>query len=182
MYKCFKFLEPAVVSANVSAHFGLVIILPLVLVTMMPVQASIGRYDFVDVGPYVQFTGPFTAVVRWDTPEALNSIVEYGTTKSLGLREEDSTTATTHEITLSNLQYRTKYYYRIGNSSGVTELFTEVYTFDNAINYTRLDCSNTDSPYPDDSLSPLYETAAENILNQTGIKKGFCLVYGAGQT
>ena len=181
MYKCFKFLEPAVVSANVSAHFGLVIILPLVLVTMMPVQASIGRYDFVDVGPYVQFTGPFTAVVRWDTPEALNSIVEYGTTKSLGLREEDSTTATTHEITLSNLQYRTKYYYRIGNSSGVTELFTEVYTFDNAINYTRLDCSNTDSPYPDDSLSPLYETAAENILNQTGIKKGFCLVYGCGE-
>jgi glycosyltransferase involved in cell wall biosynthesis len=84
-------------------------------------------------------------------------------------------------MTLSDLQYRTRYYYRVGYGSGATELFTEIYTFDNAINYTRVDCSNPASPYPVDSLSPLYEAAAEHIINQTGIKKGFCLVYGCGE-
>jgi len=143
-------------------------------------DTDVGSY-VTDVGPYVQFTGPFTAVVRWDTSDACDSIVEYGTTELMGLRVEDYSTATTHEITLSNLQYRTRYYYRVGYSSGAAEVFTENYTFDNAINYTRLDCSNVASPYPVDSLSPLYETAAEHIINQTGIEKGFCLVYGCGE-
>ncbi|MHC4556184.1 MAG: outer membrane protein assembly factor BamB family protein [Planctomycetota bacterium] len=181
MYKYFKYLEPVLVSANVNLHSRLVMILLLALFAAMPIQASTGRYDFVDVGPYVQFTGPFTAVVRWDTPDACNSIVEFGTAKSLGLREEELTRTTTHEITLSNLQYRIMYYYRVGYSIGTTEVFTEVYTFDNAINYTRLDCSNIASPYPADSLNTLYEMAAEHIIDQTGITKGFCLVYGCGE-
>ena len=58
---------------------------------------------------------------------------------------------------------------------------TDIYTFNNAINYTRLDCSGTANPYPIDSLSPLYESAADHIINQTGIEKGFCLVYGCGE-
>ena len=44
----------------------------------------------IDARPYVQFTGPFTAVIRWDTPDARETIVEYGTSTSLGLRVEDS--------------------------------------------------------------------------------------------
>ena len=134
----------------------------------------------VDVGPYVEFTGPFTAVVRWDTAEGHDSIVEYGTT-SLGSRVQDATITTTHQIILSNLQCRTKYYYRIGYSSGAGEVITNVQTLDNAINYTRMDCSSVPSPYPVDSLSPLYETAAEHIVSQTGIRKGYCLVYGCGE-
>ena len=37
----------------------------------------------VEVGPYVQFTGPYTAVVRWDTDTACSSIVQYGKTATL---------------------------------------------------------------------------------------------------
>ncbi|MDD4871760.1 MAG: PQQ-binding-like beta-propeller repeat protein [Kiritimatiellae bacterium] len=33
-------------------------------------------------------------------------------------------------------------------------------------------------PYPRDSLSAAYVTAAETIVNETGIKRGFCLVLG----
>ncbi|UCF16551.1 MAG: methyltransferase domain-containing protein, partial [Phycisphaerales bacterium] len=145
-----------------------------------PRQLSVKAGD-IDVGPYVQFTGPFTAVVRWDTHDLRGSIVEYGTTTSLGLRVEDPTTCVAHEMTLSDLQYRTKYYYRVGSGSGATENFSDIYTFDNSINYTRLDCSNIASPYPVDSLSPVYEAAAEHIINRTGIEKGFCLVYGCGE-
>ena len=191
MYKCFIQLKSVVGSAGVRGRFSLVTILLWAFVTVTLVQADLqGRGDLpqsrfgtvnIDVGPYVQFTGSRTAVVRWDTPEARDSIVEYWTIESMSERAKDSSTTTTHEINLSDLQYRSRYYYRVGYTSGATELFTDIYTFDNAINYTRLDCSNTASPYPVDSLSELYETAAEHIINQTGVKKGFCLLYGCGE-
>ncbi|MFC1636677.1 methyltransferase domain-containing protein [Planctomycetota bacterium] len=140
-----------------------------------------GETLVVDVGPYVQFAGPTTVMVRWDTPEARDSIVEYWAADSPGLRAKDSLAKIAHEITLSDLKYRTQYSYRVGYTSGAKELFTDIYTFDNAINYTRPDCSDIACPYPIDSLSPLYESAAEHIINQTGIEKGFCLVYGCGE-
>jgi len=146
-----------------------------------PSRQNRGATITIDVGPYVQFTGPTTAVVRWDTPDARDSIVEYWATDSPGLRAKDSSTTTTHEIALSELQYRTQYSYRVGYTSGSRELYTDICTFNNAINYTRMDCSNRACPHPADSLSPLYETAAEHIINQTGIEKGFCLVYGCGK-
>ncbi|MDQ3624611.1 MAG: PQQ-binding-like beta-propeller repeat protein, partial [Verrucomicrobiota bacterium] len=36
-------------------------------------------------------------------------------------------------------------------------------------------------PFPQDQLSGLYATAAETILQQTGVKRGFCLVVGSEQ-
>ncbi|MHC4436095.1 MAG: outer membrane protein assembly factor BamB family protein [Planctomycetota bacterium] len=191
MHKCFMQLESAVGLTGIRGHFSLVTILLWIFVTVTLVQADLqGRADLprprlgvanIDVGPYVQFTGLRKAVVRWDTPEAHNSIVEYWTIESLALRAQDSSATTTHEITLSDLQYRSRYYYRVGYTSGETELFTDIYTFDNSINYTRLDCSNIASPYPVDSLSELYEKTAEHIINQTGVRKGYCLVYGCGE-
>lgn len=175
MDKCFKGIDRAAASASVGLRCDLLVPMVFIFATL-----ASGQTD-VDVGPYVQFTGPYTAVVRWDTPEARDSIVEYGTTDSLGLRVGDSSPTTAHEMTLNNLQYKTEYYYRVGCSGGATTVFTDVYTFDNAINYTRMDCSNVASPYPADSLSPLYEAAAEQIIDQIGVKKGYCLVYGCGE-
>jgi outer membrane protein assembly factor BamB len=36
------------------------------------------------------------------------------------------------------------------------------------------------SPYPEDKLTSVYESATESILQETGIKKGYCLVLDAG--
>jgi len=36
------------------------------------------------------------------------------------------------------------------------------------------------SPYPEDNLTPMFEAAAEEIVRETGIKKGYCLVLGCG--
>jgi len=83
------------------------------------VRSRFGVVD-VDVGLHVQFTGPYTAVVRWDTLDARDSIVEYWTIESLGLRAKDSSATTTHEITLSDLQYRSLYYYRVGYTNSAT--------------------------------------------------------------
>jgi len=132
----------------------------------------------VEVGPYAQFTGPYTAVVRWDTDTASNSVVQYGKTTSLGSSVSDPASTTTHEVTIDNIEWNTKHYYRVNDGDGG---FTDTYWFDNRINYTRLDCSGIASPYAPDSLTTAYEAAADRIIAQTGIKKGYCLVYGCGE-
>jgi len=35
-------------------------------------------------------------------------------------------------------------------------------------------------PYPDDGLRSVYENSAEEIIRQTGVRKGYCLVVGSG--
>ena len=143
----------------------------------------------VDVGPYVQFARPYTGVIRWDTDTPCSSTVQYGKTTSLGSSVTDPASTTTHEVTLDNLELRTKYYYRVNNGEGG---FTQVYWprshasgresgFDTTINYTRIDCSGAGSPYAADSLTTAYEAAAEGIIAQTGIQTGYCLVYGCGE-
>ena len=138
----------------------------------------------VEVGPYVQFTGPYTAVVRWDTDTASSSVVEYGKTISLGSSGSDPASTTTHEVTIDNLELKTKYYYRVNDGGGG---FTEIYWpspewgFDTDINFAVTDCSGAVSPYAPDSLTSAYEAAADRIIAQTGIKKGYCLVYGCGE-
>lgn len=49
---------------------------------------------------------------------------------------------------------------------------------DNPPTETQIDTVTLKSPYPQDELTPLYEQAAQDILNQTKIKNGFCLVLG----
>lgn len=154
-------------------------VLPILLTCAWAVSAQ--AQAGIDVGPYAQLTEPFTAVIRWDTTEPRNSIVEYGETESLGLRAEDSSLVTSHEIRLTDLKYKTKYYYRVGRGDRAGEVFSPVFTFDGGLNYARVDCSAVASPYPVDSLTPLYESAAAHIVRQTGVKKGYCLVYGCGQ-
>ncbi len=39
----------------------------------------------------------------------------------------------------------------------------------------------TGEPYPEDELTPVYRAAAEAILMETGVTKGYCLVLGAEQ-
>jgi SAM-dependent methyltransferase len=144
--------------------------------TLVPATAT----ATIDVGPYVQFTSPTEAVIRWDTFTAMDSIVEYGPTTSLGQRVSDATLTTSHEITITGLKYRHKNYYRVGGTVDAEEVFTGAIIADSAINYSKLDMSGIASPYPVDSMTPVYEAAADRIIAQSGITSGFCLDYGCG--
>lgn len=136
----------------------------------------------IEVGPYVQFTGPHSAVVRWDTTNLVESIVEYGASDdALISRSVNNTPTRFHEIELKDLFIKDKYFYRVGFSNHGQEEFSDVYWFDNNINYARIDVSEAECPYPVDAFSSLYEQAADQIVRETGTVKGICLVYGCGE-
>ena len=128
----------------------------------------------------VQFRDPHTAEVMWKNESSSDSIIEYGTTESLGLRQENPVSSTLHSMVLSNLQWRTKYYYRIGYNDGEEEVFSPIHWFDNAINFTGMDASAVASPWPPDGQTTAYTNSVQHILETTGIHKGYALVYGIG--
>ncbi len=162
------------VPTGVVAGFGAVV---FVLLLSCTASAAIEA----EVGPYVQFTSPTTATVCWDTASANNSVVVYGSSPgSLTTRIFDASNTTTHEIILTDLHLQDKYFYRIGYNDGSDNL-TDEFWFDNSINYMRVDVSGAVSPYTVDSLTSIYEAAADRIIAESGITKGFCIVYGCGE-
>ena len=65
-------------------------------------------------GPYLQRGTPTSVVVRWRTDVPIESIVEYGISKtSLSRRVQARERRTEHEVTLGGLTPHTKYYYQI---------------------------------------------------------------------
>ena len=91
MYRCFKYRN----AKNIFIRLSLLLAFVTVFLTPSissgrdganPSLRQRGETITIDVGPYVQFTGPTTALVRWDTPEDRDSIVEHWAADSPGLR------------------------------------------------------------------------------------------------
>ncbi|MHB0999517.1 MAG: fibronectin type III domain-containing protein [Armatimonadota bacterium] len=60
--------------------------------------------------------GSTTAIVEWDTNEASDSVVSYGTGTDLSLETEDLNMVTHHKVTLSNLTAKTQYSLKVGSA------------------------------------------------------------------
>ncbi|RTE53952.1 T9SS C-terminal target domain-containing protein [Arenibacter aquaticus] len=74
----------------------------------------------VERGPYLQSGTPTSVVVKWRTNSPTESVVHYGTElKSLSKKVSYDALTTEHVVTLSGLNPNTKYYFNIGNKSGV---------------------------------------------------------------
>ncbi|MFB3895371.1 MAG: metallophosphoesterase [bacterium] len=73
-------------------------------------------------GPYLQLGTPTSIHIRWRTPEAATSQVNYGTTLgNLTAFMSSDISTTEHELILSGLSANTKYYYAIGTIGGTIE-------------------------------------------------------------
>ncbi|MHC4417040.1 MAG: methyltransferase domain-containing protein [Planctomycetota bacterium] len=130
----------------------------------------------VEAGPYVHFTKKAEVTVYWKTTSAVPSVLEYGLDPNLDQTVEDLTPKTDHELTITPIKPETNYTYRID----VNSLPTETYEFYSAFDFGPEPFPAGASPYPTDSLTPLYEQAAEHIINTSGITKGVCIDYGCG--
>jgi len=65
----------------------------------------------------------------------------------------------------------------VGTDKGVIHCFSE----DTNNKFREIQFSKEQSPYPKDSLTDIYASAAENIVKASGIQKGYCLVLGCAE-
>src|SRR6188474_1539267 len=74
------------------------------------------------LGPYVRFTGPDAATVRWETAKDQIGAVEFGETTAFGVTVAEVKPARQHEVTLRGLKRDALYYYRLkfGDAAGET--------------------------------------------------------------
>jgi len=67
----------------------------------------------IDSGPTVTNTTNNSATITWTTDEEADSFIEYGTTTEYGKVFGNSTTGTSHSVTLENLSGGVTYHYRV---------------------------------------------------------------------
>jgi len=132
------------------------------------------------LGPYVRFVGPDSASVNWLTTATNSSIVEFGLTSSLGSRVEDPTPATNHSVTITGLKPRSKYFFVIKEVINSQEVSSELFDFESDYNYSVASAPAVPSPYPNDSMTAVFASVAQGILDNTGLTRGYCLDYGCG--
>ena len=72
-------------------------------------------------GPYLQVATSESIIIRWRTDAMTRSVVNYGTSEGeLTLRASDPELTFEHQVKLTGLSPRTKYYYSIGGGNGDT--------------------------------------------------------------
>lgn len=145
-------------------------------------EARKGEFGHVEkaelkAGPFVRFYSKDEVTVHWETESVVSSVVEYGVKPFLGQTVSDANPKTEHSLTITGIRPETHYTYRIIADGKPTD----TYEFYSAFDYGVDPVGDGDSPYPEDSLTALYEQAAQYILSQCGITKGVCIDYGCGQ-
>lgn len=149
----------------------------LTIVVLAGVSTAVAFSIDVTAGPYVHFYNRGEVTVYWRTEIAVSSVIVCGVNGYLDKVVFDAAAKTEHALTITDIRPETEYSYRIivdGSPS-------EIYDFYSAFDYGPGPLANGDCPYPVDSLTPLYEQAAEYIINTSGITKGVCIDYGCGQ-
>jgi outer membrane protein assembly factor BamB/SAM-dependent methyltransferase len=128
------------------------------------------------LGPYLQFATQSTAHVFWETGHPCPSVVEFGSTQSLGQRVEQLEAKTVHRVTLTGLEPNKVYHYCIRHADGEGKAVSKVYRFDTALNYSLPDWPDRPNPYAGSAHDDA--KTAQRIIAETGITKGHCLLFG----
>ncbi len=77
-------------------------------------------------GPYLQQGTASSMILRWRTAEPSGSVVKYGTlSDELSETAENKTVTTDHEVLISGLKPKVKYYYAVGNSEGMLSVLSK---------------------------------------------------------
>jgi ubiquinone/menaquinone biosynthesis C-methylase UbiE len=162
--------------------------LALLLATMGSAQAQIGpegkqlpKAEELIIRPYVQYHVPGQATIAWKTSVPSPTILEYGSGEGKRTLATDATPTTEHKIVIHNLELHTVYLYNVTTEKDGKATTSVDYSFDTTFNYTVTPIPENLNPYGDDATSAMYAKAAEQIIAETGITAGYCLVYGSGR-
>ena len=129
-------------------------------------------------GPWLQFSEPGTAVVRWKSHSPTASVLEYGADDAVQ-RMVEPAMKTEHELRLTGLRPNRRYWYAIRNEAEDPPAATERFECDTFHNYTLGPIAG-DAEARFDDASDSFSRAADEILRRTEARSGICLVYGSG--
>ncbi len=136
-----------------------------------PLEKLPETYD-VAVGPWLQFTKPNEAIVRWETEEPTATRL----TRRLGDASQDygdSRKTTQHEVLLTSLTRNQLYHYTIEFELNGRSVKTPEYECDTFFNYNRLHVD--ERTQQQSSTHTDFHLAARSILAQAQIRQGMCL-------
>ena len=132
-------------------------------------------------GPYLAFTSPDEAVVRWETAKPMPTRLAYGTTSTLQNRIDLAKKTRQHEVLLPGIEPGAIYQYSVGvEQDGQTQWLAPA-TAEADFNYSRPDITGVESPFAEDERMRKSRAAAESIVAATGIRKGYAIDYGCGE-
>ena len=128
------------------------------------------------VKPHLRFDSPRSATVYWETDEPGNATLRYGQGEKLDVEVKGKAQTRNHSITIDGLEPGELYHYRISmlSASGV-KMLGETYELDMRMNFAVPAMPGRTGA----SESELSRTASE-IIKESGINRGVCVVYGFG--
>lgn len=133
------------------------------------------------VGPILRQLDRHTVRIRWQTDEAMPSVLLYGTQQPVTRRAVDTKPRTEHAVTISDIRPQRMYYYRIASAQDDKAQTTRQYEFDSTFDYAPPQVSFDRCPWPKDEMTDVYAAAAERILEQSDVRKGWCIDLGCGE-
>lgn len=130
-------------------------------------------------GPCLKFEDAERAVIWWQTAQPTPTVVEWGTPGAATQEVGSSEPVTDHTMTLTELRRNRAYFYIIKDlGEGHPD---EKYECDTFFNYSAPKMPSEAAPFPADAKSDFYAASAREILAESGINQGICLVLGLGE-
>lgn len=132
------------------------------------------------VGPYLQFTNPASAVVRWQTERPSPTILEYGRGPELR-KIGDARPKTRHQAVLTGLRKDTVYRYAIKATVDGRRRATPDFECDTFFNYSPAAVPETPASaklYPTPELRKGLREIGKLCLELCGVRQGICLMIG----
>ena len=133
------------------------------------------------LGPYVRHDAWRASTVCWQTDQPAPSILLFGVDGKADRRVEDKTPKTAHRIRLRNLRPGCKYTYQIVGQIGGKEKTGPPHVFDTTFNYCPPPLPVRPDPFGRGRAAGRCAAAAERILRVSGVREGYCVVYGIGR-
>lgn len=132
-------------------------------------------------GPWATFDAQSDTIIRWDTQEPCPTSLTFSQKDAAAETVRNDTPTRRHQVRLENLKRNTAYTYtiRVPGADGIRE--TQAYTLDTRFDYTAPPLPTGVTPYPPNEKGPDFAQIAREILEQSGIDRGYCLDCGCGE-
>ncbi len=161
---------------------GAVLSILCVTCLLAPQAAAEDKPEAIELGPYLRFTAPSQAVVRWHTATPMPTQLEYtagGKTRNL----QDATPKTEHAATLEGLPQNAVERYRVAAESGGELLWSPNYDCETTFNYALPAPPSGPPPFAQDTpAAQAARVAAEHIATQAHVaERGYALIAGSGE-